>query len=85
MPHHRRTPANIIPRGTWLLQEVTKRLPGRVSEATYTSVDDIEAALRRAATAHGEHEARTGQADENWPTWYATYMLAERTGAELPE
>lgn len=70
---------------TWLLQEVTKRLPGRVDDATYTSVDDLEAALRRAAAAHGEHEARTGQADENWPAWYATYMLAERTGAELPQ
>lgn len=70
---------------TWLLQEVTKRLPGRVDDATYSSVDDLEAALRRAAAAHGEHEARTGQADENWPTWYATYMLAERTGAELPQ
>ncbi|WP_327634618.1 VOC family protein [Kribbella sp. NBC_00482] len=70
---------------TWLLQEVTKRLPGRVDEATYTSVDDLEAALRRAAAAHGEHEARTGQADENWPTWYATYMVAERTGTELPQ
>ncbi|TCC07274.1 VOC family protein [Kribbella soli] len=70
---------------TWLLQEVTKRLPGRVDDATYASVDDLEAALRRAAAAHGEHEARTGQADENWPTWYASYMLAERTGAELPQ
>ncbi|TCC25308.1 VOC family protein [Kribbella speibonae] len=70
---------------TWLLQEVTKRLPGRVDDATYSSVVDLEAALRRAAAAHGEHEARTGQADENWPTWYATYMLAERTGAELPQ
>jgi predicted enzyme related to lactoylglutathione lyase len=69
---------------TWLLQEVTKRLPGRVDDATYTSVDDLEAALRRAAAAHGEHEARTGQADENWPAWYAAYMVAERTGAELP-
>ncbi|WP_350276325.1 VOC family protein [Kribbella sp. HUAS MG21] len=70
---------------TWLLQEVTTRLPGRVSDATYTSIEDLEAALRRAATAHGEHEARTGQADENWPAWYATYLYAERTGAELPQ
>ncbi|MFF0268183.1 VOC family protein [Kribbella sp. NPDC004536] len=70
---------------TWLLQEVTKRLPGRVDDATYTSVDDLEAALRRAAGAHGEHEARTGQADENWPAWYAAYMVAERTGSELPQ
>jgi predicted enzyme related to lactoylglutathione lyase len=70
---------------TWLLQEVTKRLPGRVDDATYSSVDDLEAALRRAAAAHGEHEARTGEADENWPAWYAAYMVAERTGAELPQ
>jgi catechol 2,3-dioxygenase-like lactoylglutathione lyase family enzyme len=69
---------------TWLLQEVTTRLPGRVTESTYTSVEDLEAALKRAAAAHGEHEARTGQADENWPAWYAAYMVAERTGAELP-
>jgi catechol 2,3-dioxygenase-like lactoylglutathione lyase family enzyme len=72
---------------TWLLQEVTTRLPGRVDPAksTYTSVEDLEAALKRAAAAHGEHEARTGQADENWPAWYAAYMVAERTGAELPQ
>ena len=23
--------------------------------------------------------------DEQWPQWYATYMVAERTGQELPE
>ena len=71
---------------TWLLQEVTTRLPGRVERGTtYSSVEDLEAALQRAAAAHGEHEARTGQANENWPAWYATYMVAERTGTELPE
>jgi hypothetical protein len=32
----------------------------------------------------GEHEKRIGQADENWPDWYAAYMVAERSGAELP-
>jgi len=44
----------------------------------------VAGALRRAATAHGEHEARTGQADANWPDWYAAYMVAENTGNELP-
>jgi catechol 2,3-dioxygenase-like lactoylglutathione lyase family enzyme len=70
----------------WLLQEVTKRLPGRVdsAETAYSSVNDLEQALRRAAAAHGEHESRTGQADENWPAWYARYMVAERSGDELP-
>jgi len=70
---------------TWLLQEVTTRLPGRVEETTYMKVEDLEAALKRAAAAHGEHEARTGQADENWPAWYAAYMFAEGTGTELPQ
>ena len=72
---------------TWLLQEVTTRLPGRVDPAktTYTSAKDLEAALQRAATAHGEHETRTGRPDANWPEWYAAYMVAERTGAELPQ
>ena len=50
------------------------------------SVHDLEQALVRAATAHGEHEARNGgQYDEQWPAWYATYMVAERSGTELPE
>lgn len=67
----------------WLLQEVTTRLPGRVDTAA--SVDDVAAALRRAAAAHGEHEKRTGgQRDENWPDWYAAYLVAEQAGEELP-
>jgi catechol 2,3-dioxygenase-like lactoylglutathione lyase family enzyme len=73
---------------TWLLQEVTTRLPGRVdaAETSYASVDDLRLALERAAKAHGEHEKRNGGAyDENWPQWYAQYMVAERTGQELPQ
>jgi catechol 2,3-dioxygenase-like lactoylglutathione lyase family enzyme len=70
----------------WILQEVTSRLPGRVDPATtsYSSADDLVAALRRAAAAHGEHEARTGEADADWPTWYAEYMTREQAGTELP-
>jgi catechol 2,3-dioxygenase-like lactoylglutathione lyase family enzyme len=70
----------------WLVQEVTTRLPGRIEDAatTYRSAGELESALRRAAAAHGEHEKRTGQADDNWPQWYAAYMVAERAGARLP-
>jgi catechol 2,3-dioxygenase-like lactoylglutathione lyase family enzyme len=69
----------------WLLQEVTTRLPGRVAgDTTYASPGDLAQALRRAEAAHGEHEKRTGQRDENWPDWYATYMVAEQAGRELP-
>jgi predicted enzyme related to lactoylglutathione lyase len=69
----------------WVLQEVTTRLPGRVTGPTsYGSASDLADALRRAAAAHGEHEARTGEADENWPDWYAEYMVREQAGEELP-
>jgi catechol 2,3-dioxygenase-like lactoylglutathione lyase family enzyme len=71
----------------WLIQEVTTRLPGRVEEpqTSFASVDDLAQALRRAAAAHGEHEARDGgRYDDNWPDWYAAYMVAERAGTELP-
>jgi catechol 2,3-dioxygenase-like lactoylglutathione lyase family enzyme len=69
----------------WLLQEITTRLPGRVAGDTkYASTSDLAQALRRAEAAHGEHEKRTGQRDENWPDWYAAYMVTEQTGGELP-
>ena len=69
----------------WLLQEIKTRLPGRASPATrYNDAEDLARALRRAAAAHGEHEARTGEADADWPSWYAEYMVRERAGEELP-
>lgn len=71
----------------WLIQEVTNRLPGRVDtgDTTFSSSNDLAAALRRAANAHGEHEKRNGgQHDENWPDWYAEYMVAEQAGKPLP-
>jgi catechol 2,3-dioxygenase-like lactoylglutathione lyase family enzyme len=70
----------------WLLQEVTTRLPGRVdgNATTFSSPADLAAALRRAASAHGEHEKRTGQHDADWPDWYAEYMVREQAGRELP-
>ncbi len=70
----------------WLLQEVTTRLPGRVDSATtFASVNDMASALRRAEAAHGQHEKRIGHRDENWPDWYAGYMVAEQAGGDLPE
>jgi catechol 2,3-dioxygenase-like lactoylglutathione lyase family enzyme len=70
----------------WVVQEVTTRLPGRVDGAgvAFTSASDLEAALRRVKAAHGEHEERTGAPDEDWPAWYASYMVAEQTGTDLP-
>ena len=72
---------------TWLLQEITSRLPGRidVGVTSFGATEELASALRRAAAAHGEHETRTGAADANWPDWYAAYIAAEQAGAELPE
>jgi catechol 2,3-dioxygenase-like lactoylglutathione lyase family enzyme len=71
----------------WLLQEVTTRLPGRIEAGatSFGSASDLASAMRRAAVAHGEHEKRTGEADANWPDWYAEYMVSEQTGAEPPK
>jgi hypothetical protein len=52
---------------------------------SYDSVEELAEALRRAAAAHGEHEKRIGEADANWPDWYALYMVREAAGDELPE
>ncbi|HKD05775.1 MAG TPA: VOC family protein [Bryobacteraceae bacterium] len=70
----------------WLLQEVTIRMPGRLDPTAtrFVSVNDLESALRRAAAAHGQHEARIGKPDADWPVWYAEYMVREQTGEELP-
>jgi catechol 2,3-dioxygenase-like lactoylglutathione lyase family enzyme len=70
----------------WLLQELTKRLPGRIDAAqtAFASTADLASAMRRASMAHGEHEKRIGKADANWPDWYAAYMVAEQAGTELP-
>ena len=71
----------------WLLQEITTRFPGRTNPntTTYASIPDLANAMRRASVAHGEHEARTGQADANWPDWYSAFMVAEQSGSPLPE
>jgi len=70
----------------WLFQEVTERMPGRIDarDTRFTSSIELAAALRRAAAAHGEHEKQTGQHDDNWPDWYAEYIVREQTGQEPP-
>lgn len=73
---------------TWLLQEITTRLPGRIDMGvtSFGSAIDLASALRRAEAAHGEHEKRSGgQRDANWPEWYAAYMAAEQAGGDLPQ
>jgi predicted enzyme related to lactoylglutathione lyase len=70
----------------WIVQEVTRRLPGRIDPATTTfaSVTDLANAIRRASAAHGEYEKHNGQRDGNWQDRYAAYIAAEQAGTELP-
>jgi hypothetical protein len=46
-------------------------------QASYDSVDELAAALRRAEAAHGRYEKETGP-DPDWPAWYAQYMVDEQ-------
>jgi hypothetical protein len=41
----------------------------RVDEST------LERLLRDAETAHAAYEQQTGTRDDNWPAWYAHYIV----------
>ena len=71
----------------WLFQEVTTRLAGRIDSATtgFASANDLAGALRRAEAAHGEHEKRAGQREENWPRVVCCVHSGEQAGKELPQ
>jgi catechol 2,3-dioxygenase-like lactoylglutathione lyase family enzyme len=75
----------------WIVQEVTRRAPGRIDPAktTFASANDLASAMRRAEAAFGEHENSNGrpngQPNEKWPDWYASYMAAEQAGTDLPK
>ena len=72
---------------SWLLQEITIRLPGRIDigVTSFGSASALASAMRRAEAAHGEHEKLLGQRDANWSDWYAEYMAAEQAGTKLPQ
>ncbi len=69
-----------------LFQEVTTRQEGRIdpTATTFASTNDLASAFRRAEQAHGKYEATLGHRDDDWPDWYAAYMVAEQSGKELP-
>lgn len=52
--------------------EVRKRTVAAVTEG---DARRLSALLREAADAHHNHEERTGRPDEDWPLWYASYLL----------
>jgi catechol 2,3-dioxygenase-like lactoylglutathione lyase family enzyme len=61
---------------TWLLQEVTERLPGRVWP---TDVSALAELLHETADHHGAFEAVAPPHD--WWDWYAAYMDARQRGS----
>jgi catechol 2,3-dioxygenase-like lactoylglutathione lyase family enzyme len=79
---------------TWLVQEVTTRRPGRIdpTSTAFGTAADLASALRRAEAAHREHEKHEGRSHvfhradhvEDWPAWYAAYLVAEQAGTDLP-
>ena len=39
------------------------------------TVEQLAELLREAERAHGEYEKQLGRRDDDWPSWYAGYML----------
>ncbi len=39
------------------------------------TVERLSALLRETEAAHGEYEKQLGHRDDDWPTWYARYIL----------
>ena len=68
----------------WILQEIRRRIPGRVTGATFNSPAELAQALERAKAAHAKHEEATGEPDAESPSWYARYMVSEQSGEEPP-
>jgi len=69
----------------WLLQEVTTRLPGRVtpSRPHGASVAALTELLREAEEHHGAYEATAPK--HHWSDWYAGYMVAREHGRSPEE
>ncbi len=62
---------------SWLLQEITQRLPGRVEGG---DVGELAELLHETSLRHGSFEAVAPPHD--WWDWYAAYMNARQSGSE---
>ena len=66
---------------SWLLQEVTSRLPGRgVSSFDVATLRDL---LRETEEHHGQYEPTAPK--HHWSEWYARYMVARAQGKTSEE
>jgi catechol 2,3-dioxygenase-like lactoylglutathione lyase family enzyme len=60
---------------SWLLQEITTRLPGRGLNNDLATLTDL---LREAETHHGQYEPTAPK--HHWSDWYAPYIIARQRG-----
>ena len=66
---------------SWLLQEVTTRLPGRgVSSLDVATLTDL---LQDAEKGHGTYEPTAPK--HHWSAWYAAYIVARQQGKSEEE
>jgi catechol 2,3-dioxygenase-like lactoylglutathione lyase family enzyme len=60
---------------SWLLQEITTRLPGRGLSMDLATLTEL---LRETEKRHGEYEATAPK--HHWSGWYAAYIVARENG-----
>lgn len=71
---------------SWLLQEITTRLPGREwksARAQATDVASLAELLHETAEHHDHYEKTHGK--HNWWDWYAPYLSARQNGSSPEE
>src|SRR5262245_10294915 len=66
---------------TWLLQEITTRLPGRGESSV--DIATMAALLRDAEMGHGAYEPTAPK--HHWSEWYAAYIVARERGKTSEE
>ena len=67
---------------SWLLQEITTRLPGREWKRS-TDVATLGELLHETEQHHGQYEKTHGK--HNWWDWYAPYLSARQNGHNSEE
>ena len=68
---------------SWLLQEITMRLPGREWQTRTTDVANLAELLHETAEHHDHYEKTHGK--HNWWDWYAPYFSARQNGSSAEE
>ena len=67
---------------SWLLQEITSRLPGREWKRP-TELATLAELLRETEQHHGDYEKKHGK--HHWSNWYAPYLSARQNGSSPEE